>query len=55
MIDELNELMEKDIEGSIIKIIQRLRETSYARGYKDGFNDGKESEYQKHLFNGEGK
>lgn len=38
-----------DIENLIIEATKRLKEASYARGYKDGFNDGKHAAYEKSL------
>lgn len=51
MEEDIQNLSDYECANLIKELIQRLEITSYGRGYKDGFNDGKESELQRQVMN----
>ena len=50
LMNDIEKLSDFECINLIDELIQRLKATTYARGYKDGFNDAKSAEHQKSLF-----
>lgn len=48
--NDIENLSDFECINLIYELVQRLKATTYAHGYKDGFNDSKDTEYQKSLF-----
>lgn len=48
--DDIEKLSDFECINLIYELVQRLKATTYAHGYKDGFNDAKDAVYQKSLF-----
>lgn len=51
--ESTDRMSDYEAQQFIEKATIRLKEAAYARGYKDGFNDAKNSEYFKQLVVGE--
>lgn len=49
MYESIDRMSDYEAQQFIEKATRRLKEAAYARGYKDGINDAKESEYFKQL------
>lgn len=49
-IEDINKMSDYECSNLICELIQRIKSTAYAHGYKDGFNDARDAEYQKTLF-----
>jgi len=49
MYESIDKMSDYEAQQFIEKATRRLKEAAYARGYKDGINDAKNSEYFKQL------
>lgn len=47
---DIEKLSDFECINLIYELVQRLKATTYAHGYKDGYNDAKSAEHQKSLF-----
>lgn len=48
--ESIENLSDSECIELMTQLIHRLNLTAYGRGYKDGFNDGKDTEFQKHVY-----
>ena len=47
---DIEKMSDYECINLIVDLVYQLKLTTYAHGYKDGFNDAKSAEYQKNLY-----